>query len=211
MDKEKYLVDLEHYLNQLPEDERKRIIVHYEQVITDAQLVDQKEIEEYLGTARQLSNLILADNALEVRKEMKKHHQQLISVDWHAFFMMIIAFLGSPTTYLVGNLKMGLLLLLAILIFIVGAILLVGIAAATVLGAIMIYAGIGTMASSFAVGMFHLGIGLIFIAFIVYTVPLIHKTYIVIFSSLSKVASHIYDELKCRWTKKLKKQRETES
>lgn len=211
MDKEKYLVDLEHYLNQLPEDERKRIIAHYEQVITDAQLVDQKEIEEYLGTARQLSKLILADNALEVRKEMKKHHQQLISVDWHAFLMMIIAFLGSPTTYLVGDLKMGLLLLLAILIFVVGAILLVGIAAATVLGAIMIYAGIGTMASSFAVGMFHFGIGLIFIAFIVYTVPLIHKTYIVIFSSLSKVASHIYDEFKCRWTKKLKKQKETES
>lgn len=210
MDKEKYLVDLESAIKQLPEDERCKIIAKYEQLIAAANLVTESEIEQHFGTARQLGRQILAENALEVRKRIQKHHPQLLSVNWHAFLMMMMAVYSSPMTYLTGIAGMTLEFLAGLIIFLIGFVIIVGLSAATVLGGVLIYAGIGTLGMAFAVGMFHLGIGLLFIAFNFFIVPLIHRIYVALFAGLSNVGQKIYVKFKVRWKKNLRLEKEAQ-
>ncbi|WP_290033174.1 HAAS domain-containing protein [Ligilactobacillus cholophilus] len=201
MDKEKYLVDLENVIKQIPEKKRKVIIAKYNRLITRSGLSTEAEIEHFLGTAQQVGYQILADAALRERKRQKRNGIEMheIATNWHVFMMMLMAISSSPMTYLLGTFAIWGYLLIGILAFLVGFIIVIGMSATIALGGILVYAGIGTLLSAFAVGVFHLGIGLIFISIVLLLVPLIHKTYILIFALLNNLGSCLYLKFKQCW------------
>lgn len=81
MDKEKYLVDLENTIKRLPDKKLRKIIQKYEKIIEENSLTTEKEIENFLGTPKQLGRKILADNALEMFEKIKNHHPQLVTIN----------------------------------------------------------------------------------------------------------------------------------
>lgn len=64
------------------------------------------------------------------------------------------------------------------------------------IGSLLIYSGILTLKMAFAVGMFHLGVGLIFIGTIYILIPLLHKLYVYLFAKICVQAQKIYIEFK---------------
>ena len=69
MNREKYLAELEEYLQPLTPEERADAIMFYSEFIEDAGLENRSQIEQRLGTPKQLSRKVLADHSIKMTDE----------------------------------------------------------------------------------------------------------------------------------------------
>ena len=190
MNREKYLAELEEYLQPLTPEERADAIMFYSEFIDDAGLETRSQIEERLGTPRQLSRKVLADYSIKTTDEEVKYQrtatpQSNVKMIW----LILLALLASPFLLGFGGIMIavliGILALLAGLVFGAGVILCAGV---VVMG-LLIYIGVAMLFSSWAVGLFYLGLGLLVV------IPLVYWLIRLILQGIANFSKYLYDKL----------------
>lgn len=199
MDREKYLNELESYLNLLKPEERADAIIFYSEYIEDAGLTTREQIEEKLGTPRQLSRKILADHSIkmsqdEVNEQKIATPRSNIKMIW----LILLALLASPFVLGAGGLLVGFLIL--ILFAIVGVIFVLGVlfcAGVVVMGS-LIYTGIALLFTSWATGIFYLGLGLLALGVLLVILPIFYWMMKVILQGIGNFSRYLYNEFSKR-------------
>lgn len=199
MDREKYLNELESYLSLLKPEERADAIIFYSEYIEDAGLTTREQIEEKLGTPRQLSRKILADHSIkmsqdEVNEQKIATPRSNIKMIW----LILLALLASPFVLGAGGLLVGFLIL--ILFAIVGVIFVLGVlfcAGVVVMGS-LIYTGIALLFTSWATGIFYLGLGLLALGVLLVILPIFYWMMKVILQGIGNFSRYLYNEFSKR-------------
>lgn len=199
MDREKYLNELESYLSLLKPEERADAIIFYSEYIEDAGLTTREQIEEKLGTPRQLSRKILADHSIkmsqdEVNEQKIATPRSNIKMIW----LILLTLLASPFVLGAGGLLVGFLIL--ILFAIVGVIFVLGVlfcAGVVVMGG-LIYTGIALLFTSWATGIFYLGLGLLALGVLLVILPIFYWMMKVILQGIGNFSRYLYNEFSKR-------------
>lgn len=199
MDREKYLNELESYLSLLKPEERADAIIFYSEYIEDAGLTTREQIEEKLGTPRQLGRKILADHSIkmsqdEVNEQKIATPRSNIKMIW----LILLALLASPFVLGAGGLLVGFLIL--ILFAIVGVIFVLGVlfcAGVVVMGS-LIYTGIALLFTSWATGIFYLGLGLLALGVLLVILPIFYWMMKVILQGIGNFSRYLYNEFSKR-------------
>lgn len=196
MNREKYLAELEEYLQPLTPEERADAIMFYSEFIDDAGLETRSQIEERLGTPRKLSRKVLADYSIKTTDEEVKYQrtatpQSNVKMIW----LILLALLASPFLLGFGGIMIavliGILVLLAGLVFGAGVLLCAGV---VVMG-LLIYIGVAMLFSSWAVGLFYLGLGLLALGGLLVVIPLVYWLIRLILQGIANFSKYLYDNL----------------
>lgn len=97
----KYLQELKKYLRRLDDSEIKDIEDFYTEYLEDAGVQTRAEIEEKVGTPRQLSLRILADYSL--KDDGKESGGILPKTNIKTAWLIILALLATPATLIIGG------------------------------------------------------------------------------------------------------------
>lgn len=103
----KYLQELKRYLRRLDDSEIKDIEDFYTEYLEDAGVQTRAEIEEKVGTPRQLSLRILADYSL--KDDGKESGGILPKTNIKTAWLIILALLATPATLIIGVALLGVL------------------------------------------------------------------------------------------------------
>lgn len=193
MDKARYLVDLEDYLNGLSHDEKKSVLEYYEEYLSDAGLETREEIERELGTPRQLSRTILADQSIK-RSERETKNSRFASPHSNSqmIWLIALAVITSPFTLAIGFFALIALVVIGAILFAIAASLVVMIAAAVVATGMALYAGLGLLFTSPFVGMFYIGGALTAFAVLMILVPVLYWLCTAVIQGIANFSRFIY-------------------
>ena len=158
----KYMQMLRRYLRKLPDDEIDDIVEFYSEYLADAGIDTKAEIEQELGTPRQLALKILADHSIkEEAEDQRVVSKTKIKTTW----LIILALLATPATLIIG-----LILLTAAAIF---------------TGLSLLFTNLGT-------GLFYLGIGLLGLGLLLIVIPLVWGCSVWIVKACTRLVQHVY-------------------
>lgn len=196
MDRERYLTELEEYLQALTPEERADAIMFYSEFIEDAGLETRAQIEDRLGTPRALSKKVLADYSIRsVEKEVKHRNTATPRSNVKMIWLVILALLASPVLIGVGGILIGLLVaIVAVFLAVVfGAVILF--CGGVVLMGVTLYIGFALLISNWAVGLFYLGIGVTALGALLVTIPIAYWIIRVVLQGIANLSRYLYDRL----------------
>lgn len=193
MDKARYLVDLEEYLGNLSEDEKKSALEFCEEYLTDAGLESRDEIENELGTPRQLSRKILADQSIkQSEKEAKNGRFATPQSNSKMIWLIALAIITSPFTLTIGFFVLIALVVVGALLLAAIVSLVVMIAAAIVMAGMALYAGLGLLFTAPFVGLFYIGGSLTATAVLMIVIPLLYWICAAVIQGIANFSRFVY-------------------
>lgn len=193
MDKSRYLVDLEDYLTGLSEEEKRNVLQYYDEYISDAGLETREEIEKELGSPRQLSRMILADESIK-KSEKEAQGGKFASPQSNSkmIWLILLAIITSPFTLAVGFFALVFLIIIGGILLGLAITLVVMIAAAIVATGLALYAGLGLLFSAPFVGLFYVGIALTGAAVVMIMVPLLYWLCSALIQGIANFSRFVY-------------------
>ena len=168
----KYLQELKKYLRRLDDSEIKDIEDFYTEYLEDAGVQTRAEIEEKVGTPRQLSLRILADYSL--KDDGKESGGILPKTNIKTAWLIILALLATPATLIIGVALLGVLVAAIGVAFAVTVTIIALAGAAIFITLTSLYVGIFLLFTKLGVGLFYLGIGIIGIGALMVILPIIY-------------------------------------
>lgn len=168
----KYLQELKRYLRRLDDSEIKDIEDFYTEYLEDAGVQTRAEIEEKVGTPRQLSLRILADYSL--KDDGKESGGILPKTNIKTAWLIILALLATPATLIIGVALLGVLVAAIGVAFAVAVTIIALAGAAIFITLTSLYVGIFLLFTKLGVGLFYLGIGIIGIGALMVILPIIY-------------------------------------
>ena len=180
----KYLQELKRYLRRLDDSEIKDIEDFYTEYLEDAGVQTRAEIEEKVGTPRQLSLRILADYSL--KDDGKESGGILPKTNVKTAWLIILALLATPAT------------LLGVLVAAIGVAFAVAVTIIALAGAAIfitltsLYVGIFLLFTKLGVGLFYLGIGIIGIGALMVILPIIYLIIVTVVKMVANFIRYIY-------------------
>lgn len=165
----KYLQELKKYLRRLDDSEIKDIEDFYTEYLEDAGVQTRAEIEEKVGTPRQLSLRILADYSL--KDDGKESGGILPKTNIKTAWLIILALLATPATLIIGVALAG---------------------AAIFITLTSLYVGIFLLFIKLGVGLFYLGIGIIGIGALMVILPIIYLIIVTVVKMVANFIRYIY-------------------
>lgn len=179
-----YLEELKHNLTALPVDEAQDVVSFYQEFILDAGFKERWQLDDELGTPKQLAHKILADYYLAADPLLptvtepampitaKKSSRHNLHVIWWIVLGMLAAPIGIPAILLVVGAFFAILMLIIALVVIFISVMLACLFSS---GFILIKITPLLMTAHWAVGCFYLGIALIMLALLIGLGPLLIK------------------------------------
>lgn len=196
MDREKYLAELEEYLQPLTPEERADAIMFYSEFIEDAGLENRSQIEQRLGTPKQLSRKVLADHSIKMTDEEVKYQRTAtprsnVKMIW----LILLALLASP--FLLGASGVMIFVLIGILALVAGLIFgaVVALCALVVVMGLLFYVGIGLLFTNWAVGLFYLGLGALALGALLIVLPIAYWLVRLVLQGIANFSKYLYDKL----------------
>ena len=181
----KYMQMLRRYLRKLPDDEIDEIVEFYSEYLADAGIDTKAEIEQELGTPRQLALKILADHSIkEEAEDQRVVSKTKIKTTW----LIILTLLATPAT----------LILLSVLIAIFavvfsGVVVVISLAGGGIfLTAAAIFTGLSLLFTNLGTGLFYLGIGLLGLGLLLIVIPLVWGCSVWIVKACTRLVQHVY-------------------
>lgn len=110
----KYMQMLRRYLRKLPDDEIDDIVEFYSEYLADAGIDTKAEIEQELGTPRQLALKILADHSI---KEEAENQRVVSKTKIKTTWLIILALLATPATLIIGLILLSVLIAIFAVVF----------------------------------------------------------------------------------------------
>lgn len=196
MNREKYLAELEEYLQPLTPEERADAIMFYSEFIDDAGLETRTQIEEKLGTPRQLSRKVLADYSIKTTDEEVKYQRTATpQSNMKMIWLILLALLASPFLLGFGIFLIGVLIMILLMFggLAFGAV--VAICAGVVVMGALIYTGFAMLFSSWAVGLFYLGLGLLALGGLLLVIPVVYWLIRLILQGIANFSKYLYEKL----------------
>lgn len=165
----KYINDLKININKLQSDEQNEILEFYSEFILDSDMQTREDIVSELGTPKKLARKILADYSIanednsagvEVEKEQKKTKPKKDN-QLKTILIIIVGLLAIPTAIPVALGLLGAVFGLFVGVFGIFLGFLAVIAGLVLIGIMLVVAAFSIIFTSWPVGLFFLGLGLI--------------------------------------------------
>ena len=185
----KYLQELKKYLRHLDDSEIKDIEDFYTEYLEDAGVQTRAEIEEKVGTPRQLSLRILADYSL--KDDGKESGGILPKTNIKTAWLIILALLATPATLIIGVALLGVLVAIGVA-FAVAVTIIALAGAAIFITLTSLYVGIFLLFTKLGVGLFYLGIGIIGIGALMVILPIIYLIIVTVVKMVANFIRYIY-------------------
>ena len=180
----KYMQMLRRYLRKLPDDEIDDIVEFYSEYLADAGIDTKAEIEQELGTPRQLALKILADHS--IKEDQRVVSKTKIKTTW----LIILALLATPATLIIGLILLSVLIAIFAVVF-SGVVVVISLAGGGIfLTAAAIFTGLSLLFTNLGTGLFYLGIGLLGLLLIV--IPLVWGCSVWIVKACTRLVQHVY-------------------
>ena len=186
----KYLQELKKYLRHLDDSEIKDIEDFYTEYLEDAGVQTRAEIEEKVGTPRQLSLRILADYSL--KDDGKESGGILPKTNIKTAWLIILALLATPATLIIGVALLGVLVAAIGVAFAVAVTIIALAGAAIFITLTSLYVGIFLLFTKLGVGLFYLGIGIIGIGALMVILPIICLIIVTVVKMVANFIRYIY-------------------
>lgn len=186
----KYLQELKKYLRRLDDSEIKDIEDFYTEYLEDAGVQTRAEIEEKVGTPRQLSLRILADYSL--KDDGKESGGILPKTNIKTTWLIILALLATPATLIIGVALLGVLVAANGVVFAVAVTIIALAGAAIFITLTSLYVGIFLLFTKLGVGLFYLGIGIIGIGALMVILPIIYLIIVTVVKMVANFIRYIY-------------------
>lgn len=186
----KYLQELKKYLRRLDDSEIKDIEDFYTEYLEDAGVQTRAEIEEKVGTPRQLSLRILADYSL--KDDGKESGGILPKTNSKTAWLIILALLATPATLIIGVALLGVLVAAIGVAFAVAVTIIALAGAAIFITLTSLYVGIFLLFTKLGVGLFYLGIGIIGIGALMVILPIIYLIIVTVVKMVANFIRYIY-------------------
>ena len=186
----KYLQELKKYLRRLDDSEIKDIEDFYTEYLEDAGVQTRAEIEEKVGTPRQLSLRILADYSL--KDDGKESGGILPKTNIKTACLIILALLATPATLIIGVALLGVLVAAIGVAFAVAVTIIALAGAAIFITLTSLYVGIFLLFTKLGVGLFYLGIGIIGIGALMVILPIIYLIIVTVVKMVANFIRYIY-------------------
>ena len=158
LNKQQYLDRLSEKLLGLPFEERRRIIIYYNEYFEDAGAENEQQVIEDLGEPEKLAKQILAD--FSVREEVSAP-PRVEKKKLPAIWIIILAVFALPIGLPLAIAMFAVLISVFAVIFAVGVTVFAVVGSMVVGGVGMIIAGAGVIFSSFSTGLLFIGLGLL--------------------------------------------------
>lgn len=193
MDKAHYFVELEGFLTALTAEERTDVIEFYSEYVDEAGLKSRAEIEDKLGTPRQLARKILADYSIkdfddetggQAEGQVAKTHSNLRMI-----WLILLVLITSPIT--IAILGVILAIFLAVVIT-VGALAFGFLAAFILTFAVALYTGIRLLFTSLMVGLFYIAVALLSLGLLGIIFPIVFWFFSQIIQGIANLACFLY-------------------
>ena len=176
----KYMQMLRRYLRKLPDDEIDDIVEFYSEYLADAGIDTKAEIEQELGTPRQLALKILADHS--IKEDQRVVSKTKIKTTW----LIILALLATPATLIIGLILLSVLIAIFAVVF-SGVVVVISLAGGGIfLTAAAIFTGLSLLFTNLGTGLFYLGIGLLIV------IPLVWGCSVWIVKACTRLVQHVY-------------------
>ncbi|WP_125588024.1 DUF1700 domain-containing protein [Companilactobacillus jidongensis] len=177
---ESYIDELEVYLGQLDDDERKDVLEFYREFIIDADLNNSDKIINELGTPKHLARKVLTDYSIKMSEEDYQNvddgnipTEQKAKKNVRMIWLIILGLFATPVAI---PLAIALILLLAGIVAtaVLGILSFVFLVALSViLGVGSIFVGVSVFMQSFATTLFYVGAGLLILGIDFFLIPII--------------------------------------
>ena len=178
------------YLRRLDDSEIKDIEDFYTEYLEDAGVQTRAEIEEKVGTPRQLSLRILADYSL--KDDGKESGGILPKTNIKTAWLIILALLATPATLIIGVALLGVLVAAIGVAFAVAVTIIALAGAAIFITLTSLYVGIFLLFTKLGVGLFYLGIGIIGIGALMVILPIIYLIIVTVVKMVANFIRYIY-------------------
>ncbi|KRL03564.1 DUF1700 domain-containing protein [Liquorilactobacillus capillatus] len=189
-DKKVYFVELERYLSPLTAEETNDVIDFYSEYVEDAGLQTKTELENKLGTAKQLSRKILADHSIKIDEDQRHHNiKRSPRSNSKMIWIIILAIISAPMTLGIGGILLILLMsmILTAIIIVVAMLLTL-----VILTAVCLYTGLLMLFTEFTVGIFYLGCGIAALGGLMIAMPLLYWVCSAILQVVANFARYLY-------------------
>ncbi|RHW50196.1 hypothetical protein DS831_08555 [Bombilactobacillus bombi] len=169
---EKYITELDAHLSRLPAEERREVEEFYREFLLDAKLHNRFDIEQELGTPKQLAHKIMANYSLNSTEEAVtdnnshiKYRQDVRAIWWIILGMCAVP-LGIPLLFIL----LGIILFL----FVISVVAVSLFVAFFVAACSIIYKALPLISTAnWAVGWFYTGAGIILLTVLFMILPLV--------------------------------------
>ena len=182
--------ELKKYLRRLDDSEIKDIEDFYTEYLEDAGVQTRAEIEEKVGTPRQLSLRILADYSL--KDDGKESGGILPKTNIKTAWLIILALLATPATLIIGVALLGVLVAAIGVAFAVAVTIIALAGAAIFITLTSLYVGIFLLFTKLGVGLFYLGIGIVGIGALMVILPIICLIIVTVVKMVANFIRYIY-------------------
>lgn len=164
-----YISELEHYLSDIPAQERQDVVEFYREFLLDGDFLRRSTIENELGTPKQLARKILADYSIsDIPQDSQYKTNSNLKRIWHILMGLFAVPIGIPLLFV-------LFIICAICFAFLMVFIAIAIAFIVVFGTILIKSIALLFTSNWAIGCFHLGRIIIGVGFVFILSPLIAK------------------------------------
>lgn len=159
-----------------------------------------------LGNPRQLSHKILADYSIKANnEEIKNNHTASPRSNWRVFWLVVIAIITSPITFVLSLGALIVLICALAAVFRVSVGILGTLVGLIFSSGIMIYSGLGVIATAPMTGILYAGIGVTMIGFLLLCIPVGYWIIRWLAQAIANLAKYIYQKLLQRKAEKHEK------
>lgn len=200
-EREKYINDLSACLSKLSAADRNDALEFYDEYIADAGLISRQEIEQQLGTPRNLSRQIIADLSIKKTDHSQKAGKTAKPrTNWRIFWVIFWAIIAvtSPLTFGLALGAIGLMIAVATTVFALTVAGVVVVSSLAVAAVVTIYAGITVFPSGVPLGLFYLGTGLSLLGLFFICLPLIYWFICWLAQGSTDLAKKLYNKIQAR-------------
>ena len=204
--RQKYISELKSFLAPLTAEERTDALDFYNEYIEDAGYDNYQQIIKELGNPRQLSHKILADYSIKANnEEIKNSHTASPRSNWRVFWLVVIAIITSPITFVL-SLGAVIVLICALAAVFGVSVGILGSLVGLIFGSgLMIYSGIGVLAAAPMTGILYAGIGVTMIGVLLLCIPVGYWIIRWLAQAIANLAKYIYQKLLQRKAEKHEK------
>lgn len=159
-----------------------------------------------LGNPRQLSHKILADYSIKANnEEIKNNHTASPRSNWRFFWLVVIAIITSPITFVLSLGALIVLICALAAVFRVSVGILGTLVGLIFSSGVMIYSGLGVIAAAPRTGILYAGIGVTMIGFLLLCIPVGYWIIRWLAQAIANLAKYIYQKLLQRKAEKHEK------
>ena len=157
--------------------------------MADAGIDTKAEIEQELGTPRQLALKILADHSIkEETEDQRVVSKTKIKTTW----LIILTLLATPATLIIGLILLSVLIAIFAVVF-SGVVVVISLAGGGIfLTAAAIFTGLSLLFTNLGTGLFYLGIGLLGLGLLLIVIPLVWGCSVWIVKACTRLVQHVY-------------------